>query len=403
MRLPRLIQLKNAVQMIASGQAVSAKAARKLGLVDTLFHETKTSAVFSQEKLKGLTLGWISELKDCICQGRIGDRMLKVSSQVSVGGSCGVGESMVELTESIFELDRDATENLMDQTDWDACEKKFMMKYPPSFLRSNNLMQGIILSLALRGVRSSAGRCIPSPYVCLETMHKCLKANTLQRAVAATSEGFATLVTTPQSKCLMGLFLQTRAIKKYGETFGLKPSIEAQSRQGFEKDKACVVLPPGDGEITGCFAQACIYSGIQVILIQPAVESDVAAGNDGITQEAQWRHAVEKQFQYAIKKGHWTTEKVSEAISNFVSCMTEEEFVSRLQTLPPTVYLVALGQCDCTLRLLSQSKEVQVCTYVYNVIYCHTVNNNNVYRSFMKYDAHCRTCTVRIIIYETSV
>ena len=391
MRLPRLIQLKNAVQLITSGQAVNAKAARKLGLVDALFHETTTSAVFSQDKLDGLTLGWMGELKDCIRQRRIGDRMLKISSQVSVSGSAGVGESMVELTESIFELDRDATENLMNQTNWDACEKKFTMKYPQSFLRSNNLVQGIILSLALRGVRSSAGRCIPSPYVCLETIHKCLKANTLQHAVAATSEGFATLVTTPQSKCLMGLFLQTRAIKKDGETFGLKPSVEAQSRQGFEKEKSCVVLPPGDDEITGCFAQACIYSGIQVILIQPAVESDGAAEIEGITQEAHWRRAVEKQFQYAIKKGHWTTEKVSEAISSFVSCVTEEEFVSRLQTLPPTVYLVALRQCDCTWRLLSQSKEVQVCTYVYNVIYCHTVNSNNVYRSFTNYDAHCRT------------
>lgn len=373
MRLPRLIQLKNAVQVITSGQAVNAKAARKLGLVDALFHETTTSAVFSQDKLDGLTLGWMGELKDCIRQRRIGDRMLKISSQVSVSGSPGVGESMVELTESIFELDRDATENLMNQTNWDACEKKFTMKYPPSFLRSNNLVQGIILSLALRGVRSSAGRCIPSPYVCLETIHKCLKANTLQHAVAATSEGFATLVTTPQSKCLMGLFLQTRAIKKDGETFGLKPSVEAQSRQGFENEKSCVVLPPGDDEITGCFAQACIYSGIQVILIQPAVETDGAAEIECITQEAHWRRAVEKQFQYAIKKGHWTTE-VSEAISNFVSCVTEEEFVSRLQTLPPTVYLVALRQCDCTLRLLSQSKEVQVCTYV--CVQCYLLSHS---------------------------
>lgn len=390
MRLPRLIHLMNAVQMIVSGQAVNAKAARKLGLVDALFHKTATLAVFSQDKLDELTLDWMGELKDCICQGRIGDRMLKVSSQVSFNGSPSVGESMIELTESIFELDRDATENLADQTDWDACEKKFTMKYPPSFLRSNNLVQGIILSLALRGVRSSAGRCIPSPYVCLEAIHKCLKAISLQHALTATSEGFATLVTTPQSKCLMGLFLQTRAIRKDGETFGLKPSVKAQSRQGFEKEKACVVLPLGDGEIAGCFVQACIYSGIQVILIQPAVESDGAAGNEGITQETHWRCAVEKQFQYAIKKGHWTAEKVSEAINNFVSCMTEEEFVSRLQTLPPTVYLVALDQCDCTLRLLSQSKEVQVhvCTLFVFVIYCHTMNNNLVYRSFMKYDVH---------------
>lgn len=366
MRLPRLIQLKNAVQMIVTGQAVTAKAARKLGLVDALFHETTTSAVFNQDGLDGLTFGWMDELKDCICQRRIGDRLLKISSQVSVSGSLSVGESLIELTESVFQMDRDATENLMSQTDWDLCEKKFTMKYPPSFIRSNSLVQGIIFSLALRGVRSSAGRCIPSPYACLETVHKCLKADTLQRAVSITSEGFATLVTTPQSKCLMGLFLQTRAIKKDGETFGLKPGVSTENRQEFEKDAACVVLPlAGNDETTGCFAQACIYSGIRVILIQPVLGSNDVAGSDGITQEAHWRPIVEKQFQYAVMKGHWTAEKVSEAINNLASCMTEEEFASQFQSLPPAVYLVALDQCDCALRLLSQSKEFQV---IYDVI-----------------------------------
>ena len=249
----------------------------------------------------------------------------------------------------------------MDQAEWNTCEKKFTVKYPPSFLRSNYLVQGIVFSLALRGVRSSAGRCIPSPYVCLETIHKCLNANTLHRAVSATSEGFATLVTTPQSKCLMGLFLQTRAIKKNGETFGMKPGISTEGRQGFEKAAVCVVLPLArNDEITGCFAQACIYSGIQVVLIQPAVGNDDVTGSDGVTQEARWRPIVEKQFQYAVKKGHWTAEKVSEAINNLASCTTEEDFASRLQTLPSTVYFVALDQRACALRLLSQSKEVQV-------------------------------------------
>lgn len=361
MRLPRLIQLTNAVQMIVSGQAITAKVAWKLGLVDALFSETAISVAFSQDGLDGLILGWMDELKVCLHQRRIGDRSLKFSSQLLDSSRPSGGESLIGLTESVFQLDRDATENLMDQTDWESCEKKFTMKYLPSFLRTNSLVQSIIFSLALRGVRNSAGRCLPSPYTCLETVHKCLMTDTLQRAVSITSEGFATLVTTPQSKCLMGLFLQTRAVKKDGETFGLKPGVSAESRQGFGKEEACVVLPlSGKNEITGCFAQACIYSGIRVILVQPASGDDDVAGSDVTTQEAHWRPVVEKQFQYAVKKGHWSAEKVSEAINNLASCMTEEEFTSQLQGLPPRVYLVALNECNCALRLLSQIKEFQV-------------------------------------------
>ena len=361
MRLPRLIQLKNAVQMIVSGQSVTAKVAQKLGLVDALFSETATSVAFNQDGFDGLILGWMDELKVCLHRRKIGDRLLKFSSQFTSSSSPSGGESLIALTESVFQLDRDATENLMDQTDWESCEKKFTMKYPTSFLRTNSLVQGIVFSMALRGVRNSVGRCLPAPYSCLETVHKCLTADTLQRTVSITSEGFAKLVTTPQSKCLMGLFLQTRAIKKNGETFGLKPGVSTESRQGFDKEEACVVLPlSGMKEITGCFAQACIYSGIRVILVQPALGEDDVAGSDFTTREAHWRPTVEKQFQYAVKKGHWSAEKVSEAINNLASCVTEEEFTSQWKELPPRVYLVVLDQCDCALRLLSQIKELKV-------------------------------------------
>jgi 3-hydroxyacyl-CoA dehydrogenase len=346
-RLPRLIRLKDAIQLLVTGRSINAKAAHKIGLVDALFSNTSSQLYSNEgEGVCGMKLAWMKELRECLAQGTIGRRAFCIKKHQKPPNPTEQ-ESIMRNIKQIFSYSREEAECLISE-DY-VCEQKFQQKFPLSFMHSNSLSQGIIFTLAKRSIQQSVGLSMPAPYGCLETTAKCLKMATLKQAIDVNAKGFCDLVITAESKCLMGLFLQTRKTRKEAEKFGCHLE-EVLDKDRIQAENICIVLPisPGEEQNPACLAQSCLFSGIRVVF----VEVHTKEGGRGVSK---WRTIVEKEFGYAVKRGHWTKEQVGGTIDALVTCTSEDSFSEIVCDLPPRVFVVALNSsvARCTSKLLT--------------------------------------------------
>ena len=351
MRLPRLIHMKAAIQMIVTGMVVDSRKALKLGIVDVLFKSTTTATLGDD----GMMLGWMKELVQCVQRGRIGKRAFLLDRQTKPHSS----DSLSELTSKIFSWGPERNDELL-HISWSMCEEKFVKKYKSSYLQSNPLVLGILFSLAKRSVQSSLGNTLPAPYKCLETTAKCIQCATLQEAVKESAKGFAQLATTTESKCLMGLFLQAKTVKHKSERCYF--SGDSDQISSIEKDNMCAVVPlSSDWVFGGCLVQAVLYAGVRVVLVTDS------PSDDGLPDK--WRLQIVQEFKYAVTKGRLSQEEVNHLIKEKLSCIRNDHFIEKCKDLPSSVFILVPPKQQLDLEL-PRSDKVKLllltrCPYVY--------------------------------------
>lgn len=297
MRLPYLIGLRQSLPMLLTGSPIDPKKALKLGLMDDLWANTRSTRNKEGEKTK-YHYQWIPKLTECINTGRIGRKSFPLIQQLSNTGRIRK-EQLGSMEISLPDL---SEQEMLDKVkiSWVKVEEKASTKYhrraiAPSVLsplyHSMDMMLYIISAVKLY---QTIGHTIPSPYQALLCTWNCYHATSIQDGVVECTARFARLNESAESKNLMSLFLLASVLKK--QALGNGPP---------RTDNDVIVLLNGDGRgltYGAQFVQSLLYGDIRVgVMI-------VNTSNGKVWQ--QLTAAIKNQFKYSTSRGHMTEENV---------------------------------------------------------------------------------------------
>lgn len=309
MRLPHMIGLSLALEFLLTGKQVDTKKALKFGLVDQLFSATQTIKL-DNNKGNSYQYQWLPELTACLKAKRIG-RHTFILKEIRKDGPSLVQNKVPDFSQI-------TAESIEKYVDWTKCNAKYFKKFPPSLFRNSWLEQQVKYWFAQRGIFKQVGKRIPSPYKCLHTTMACLNAANCHEAVKINAHGFVELVITAESKCLMGLFLESRHAKNRVLSYG---------KSKLSKENTVIIIPVCHSESrqVACFAQCAIHSGFHIIITydqhsQPSTE--VVSTIAGI---------IHDQFGYLIKKGRMTFKEVSNKLDQLLSFHSVEQIVTDME------------------------------------------------------------------------
>ena len=310
MRLPRVIGLSSALEFLLTGKQVDANKALKYGLVDCLFSATQT--VKPDDNTSGsYQYQWLPELTTCLKARMIGKRKFSLK-QIR-------GDASLEMPD----FSQITVESIEKYMDWTKSNAKYLKKFPTPLLRNSWLEQQIKYWFAQRSIFKQVGSRMPSPYKCLHTIMACLNAADCLEAVKINAHGFVELVVTAESKCLMGLFLESCHAKKSALSYG-------QSFSTLSKENTVIIVlfnPVCRSEVrqSACFAQCAIYSGFHVVFAynqhnQPSTEEvSLIAG------------IIHDQFSYLVGKGRMSFKEVSDKLAQLLSFHPIEQIVADVE------------------------------------------------------------------------
>ena len=311
MRLPHMLGLSLALEFLLTGKQVEAKKALKCGLVDHLF--TCTQSV----KIENVTSSsyqyqWLPELTKCLMARKIG-RHKFILKKIRK-------DDPVEM--KVPDFSQLTEESVGKYVDWAKCNAKYFKKFRTPLFRNSWLEQLVKYRFAQRSIFKQVGRKMPSPYQCLHTTMACLNATTCREAVDVNAQGFAELVVTAESKCLMGLFLESRHAKRTALSYG-------GFCEKFSKEKSLIIILfnsicRSESKQAACFAQCAIHAGIKVVFAfdqhsQPSTEEVSMIAN-----------VIHDQFSYLVNKGRMTFQEVSDKLDQLLSFHSVEQIVENV-------------------------------------------------------------------------
>jgi len=308
-RLPLKVGLSSALDLLLSGKHISAKNAIKCGLVDQLF--TATNSVKSPGGQ--YQHEWLPEITTCLRKGRVGKRQFTLKSLRKDG------LSQVQKVPDFSHMTADSLDEL--EIDWGKINTNYTKKFQVPFYRNTWLEQQVLYSIAQRNILKQVGTTMPSPYQCLHTTMVCLNVADCRKAVELNSRGFADLVVTAESKCLMGLFLESRHAKKDALNYGQRYST-------FIKTKLLIAIlfhPICRLECKQAtyFAQCAMHSGIKVVFVYD--QQNIPTGREASIITS----IIHNQFMYLIKKGKMTLEEFNKKKAELLSFCSVEELTEK--------------------------------------------------------------------------
>jgi len=307
MRLPLKVGLSSGLDLLLTGKQINAKKAMKCGLLDELFTATD-SVKTSSGKYK---YEWLPEITACLKKGKIGKRrfILKGIKKDHLVQEQKVPDYSQLTVDSISEL----------EFDWGKINAKYHKKFQVPFYRNTWLEQQILYSIAQRNISKQVGRTMPSPYQCLHTTMACLNAADCRKAVELNSHGFSELIVTAESKCMMGLFLESRHAKKDALNY-------SQPLSTFNKTKSLIVILFHsicrlENRQAACFAQCAMHSGIKVVFVYDQQNMPTKQEVSYVTS------VVHDEFMYLVQKGKMTVEELDKKKIELFSFRSVEELV----------------------------------------------------------------------------
>lgn len=317
MRLPHMLGLSSALDFLLTGKQVDAKKAVKCGLIDQLFSATQSIKLDNG----GYQYEWLPELTTCLKAREIGKQKF-ILKKVKVDVSSLLQNKLPDFSQ----VTEDSLEKYIN---WDKCNAKYFTKFPTSLFRHSWLEQQGKYWFARRSIFKQVGRKMPSPYQCLYTTMACLNAGSCHEAVKSNAEGFAELVVTAESKCLMGLFLESRHAKKAALSYG-----ESSSTFSKEKSVILILFNPSESRQAACFAQCAIHAGIKVVFVydkhnQPSIEEVSMVAS-----------IIHDQFSYLVGKGRMTFEEVCDKLDHLLSFHSTEQIVADTELHGMTAFVM---------------------------------------------------------------
>lgn len=344
MRLPHVLGLSLALDFLLTGKQVDARKGLKHGLVDQLFSATQNVKVANSTSVYHYQ--WLPELTTCLKSRKIGRHKFILKNFRK--------DSIVE--SKVPDFSHVTEESLSKYIDWTKCNVKYFKKFPTPVLRNSGLEQHIKYWFAKRSIFKQVGRRMPSPYQCLYTTMACLNATTCHEAVEINARGFAELAVTAESKCLMGLFLESRHAKKCALSHG-----ESCTKLCKEKSMIIILFTPicrSECRQAACFAQCAIHSGIKVTFAydqyaQPSTEEvSMIAG------------IIHDQFSYLVNKGRMSFKEVSDKLDCLLSFHCVEQLVNDIEFVD-TVFVVDFTHtskfaCDVPKEMQQEFNSVNV-------------------------------------------
>ena len=303
-RLPRLISLRKAVEMIVSGTAVSPQQAFDIGLVDALICDTnrkKGDAVLDKYP-------WLTELFTLWQAGQLGGG--EILKREDSGHACLTSSDCKVLRSMVTSrgVNEDFSEDEEDELEGRTRISPVTDKYTCHPMSNTWLEKQIVYSLSLQKIRQTARSLYPAPYVALKTIFSCLNSPNLSEALKKEADAFSKIVVSVQSKRLMRLFLQSRSLKKKATTAGLQLS----PNEDIFKPKPKVVLI-GSDSTAAAIAQGLLYSDIPVQV--------VCDGNKVLMV----KEAVTNLFDYLLKRKKVTYNLVEKKLSQMTFEWSKDE------------------------------------------------------------------------------
>lgn len=322
MRLPHMLGLSPALDLLLTGKQIDAKKALKCGLVDQLFSATQ-SVKLDDGMNSYYQYQWLSELIACLKARKIGKQKF-ILKEISKDVSSPVQSRIPDFSQ----ITEESIEKSMDRA---KCNVKYSKKFPTLLFRNSWLEQQVKYWFAQRSIFKQVGRRMPSPYQCLRTTMACLNAANCHEAVEINAQGFADLVVTAESKCLMGLFLESRHAKKAALSYG-------QSSSVLNKEKSVIIILFNPvccsaSRQAACFAQCAIYSGIKVIF---AYDQRDKPSTEEVSTIA---GIIHDQFSYLVNKRRITFKGVSDKLDQLLSFHSVEDVVTEMD-LVDTVFVI---------------------------------------------------------------
>ena len=296
-RLPRLIGFRNSLDLLLTGQSVTASKALKLGLVDCLFESTQSLPEGGGGgHTKSYKYQWLSCMLDCLEKGKLGNKPLVLEYGNGTDAvEMGMGKDQVALSE----------EELWDRLgscQWE-CEAKARMKYPrktgalgPTFCYLRDFAVYVIAAFRTWG---KVGSVMAAPYATLQTAFQCCHSPGWAQAMMINAAGFSSLASTAESKGLMGLFLQSRRLKRFALTYGAGFG-DTPAKLDVGATLVVVAVTSEWQRYPVTFVQGLLYAGHTVAVV--TVSGDL--GRDRLTEQ------VRQHFEYSLKRGHLTAEEV---------------------------------------------------------------------------------------------
>lgn len=339
MRLPLMLGLSVALDLLLSGKQIDAKRALRCGLVDQLFSATQ-SIKTGHDTNGSYQYQWLPKLTTCLKARKIGKRKFTLK-QIS-------NDSVLLVENKVPDFTHVTEKSLEKSMDWAKCNAKYFKKFPIPLFRNCWLEQQVKYWLAQRSILKQIGKRMASPYQCLLTTMACLNAANCHEAVEINAQGFAELVVTAESKCLMGLFLELRYAKKAALSYG-------ELSAGFSKEKSLIVIPLNaaccsESKQAACFAQCAIHSGIEVVFAYSQQPPSTEEVSTIVT-------VIRDQFQYLVDKGRMTFKEVSDKLGQLLSFHSLEQIVAGIEFVD-LVFVMDFTQTS-TLLHDAAPKEVQ--------------------------------------------
>ena len=300
-RLPRLIGMRRALEILLTGNPIKAYKAHCIGLVDLILPDTHTLVNSTGDLKSSYDYKWLVGLLSLIERKAIGKREFLVGST----RTDLVALDAINVYEEV--KTRDVEKELIAKYGelWREYEYKASVKFTTLSRidrASVELLNTGLYLFSLVQLWWSTGSQYPAPYICLLTTFKCASATSWKEAITLNSLGFAVLATSAESKSLMGLFLLTRKLKRLAIRFELKGD-----EIPLKVKKDVMVLISNQGlRYSSTFVQGLLFTGFEVRVV------DVSESLTKLKME----ELVRKHFEYSLKRGHLTAEGVEEKLSH---------------------------------------------------------------------------------------
>ena len=298
-RLPRLVGFRSSLDLILTGQPVTAGKALKLGLVDCLFESTQSileGGGGGREHSRSYKYQWLSCILDSVEKGRLGAKPLALEyGNGTDAAEMGMGNSLDTISEEVLWEKLGSSPGQV--------EAKARHKYPreTGVLGStvDHLMDLAVYVAAMFQMWQRVGSVMPAPYACLQTTLQCYHAPGWIQAMMLNAVGFSGVASTAEAKSLMGLFLMSRRLKRFALTYGVG---FADTPAKFDVGGALVVVVVTSEWIRHpiAFVQGLLYAGHTVATVTVSGELDC----DHLVEQ------VNQHFCYSLKKGHLSMEEV---------------------------------------------------------------------------------------------
>ncbi len=300
-RLPRLIGMKRALEILLTGNPVKAYKAHCIGLVDLIMPDTHTLVNSTGDQKSSYDYKWLVSLLSFIERKAIGKREFLVGST----RTDLVALDVINVYEEA--RTRDVEKELIAKYGdlWRDYEYKASVKFTTLNRidrASVELLNTGLYFLSLVQLWWNSGSQYPAPYICLLTTFKCASATSWKEAITLNSLGFAVLATSAESKSLMALFLLTRKLKRLAVHFELKGD---ENPPKVKKDVTVLISSQGL-HYSSTFVQGLLFSGFEVRVV------DVS----GSLTKSKMEEFVRKHFEYSLKRGHLSVEDVEKKLSH---------------------------------------------------------------------------------------